>query len=148
MIKKIDHVAIAVKDLEASKRQFIEAFGAKMLFQKENPTDQYCVAIFELGENIVSLIASASPEGFIAKHIDRFGEGVQHIGIEVDDLDDTLGHWEQFGFKTGKYEEVSGVRRQVVLSPKNGFGVIFQVMEWLGEHKNATGEKRMGQIWS
>ena len=147
MIEKIDHIAIAVKDLEASKRKFIEAFGAKFLFQKENPKDQYVVALFRLGENIISLLESTSPEGFIARHIERFGEGVQHIGIEVNNLNTTIEHWDQFGFKTGSYEEVPGVRRQVLLSPKNGFGIIFQVMEWLGEFKESSAERRLGEIW-
>jgi len=147
MIRKVDHIAFAVKDLESSKKKFIEAFGAKLMFQKENPKDQYIVAVFRLGESIISLIESTSPDGFIAKHIERFGEGVQHIGIQVDNLDETIRHWEKFGIKTSNYEEVPGIRRQVLLGPKNGFGVVFQVQDYLGENKYAIDEDRMGKIW-
>lgn len=148
MIRKIDHVAIAVKNLEESKKNFIEAFGAKLMYQKENPKEQYIVAIFRLGENVVSLLQSTTPDGFVAKHIERYGEGVQHIGIQVDNLDDTLKHWAKFGFKTTAVDEAPGVRRQVLLSPKNGFGIVFQVMDWLGEYKYGTDEERMGKLWS
>ena len=147
-IRQIDHVAIAVKDLEASKKKFIEAFGAKLMYQKENKKDKYTVAIFRVGESVMSLLESTSPDGFIAKHIERFGEGVQHIGIQVDNLEETVKHWEKFGFRVSNRETVPEVRDQVLLSPKNGFGIVFQVMEWLGENKYTTAEERMGKIWS
>lgn len=148
MIKKIDHVGIAVKDIEKSKQTFIKAYGAELLCQKENPKDNYVVAVFRVGQNLFSMLESTSPEGFVAKHIERYGEGVQHIAIEVENLDEVTKHWEQFGFKTVNYEEIPGIRRQVLLTPKNGFGIIFQVMEWLGENKTASDEERMRKVWS
>lgn len=147
MIRKVDHIAIAVKDLEASKKMFIEAFGAELIIQKENPEGQYIVAIFKLGESIVSMLESTSPDGFVAKHIGRYGQGIQHVGIEVDNLDEILRHWEKYGFKTSNYAEISGIKREVLLSPKNGFGIIFQVMDWLGELDKATNVERMKEAW-
>ena len=147
MIRKVDHIAIAVKDLEASKRMFIEAFGAELIIQKENPEGQYTVAIFKLGENTISMLESTSPDGFVAKHIERNGQGIQHVGIEVDNLDEIQKHWEKYGFKTSNYAEKPGIKREVLLSPKNGFGIIFQIMDWLGELDKATNVERMKKAW-
>jgi methylmalonyl-CoA epimerase len=148
IFKKVDHIAFAVKDLEAAKKKMIEGFGGKLLFEKEVPEQQYTVAILRVGESIFSLLESTTPDGFVAKHIEKFGEGVQHIGIQVDNLEDTLKTWEALGYKTTAVEEVPGVRRQVLLSPKSGFGVVFQVQDWLGEYKYATDEERFRPMWS
>ncbi|NPV27441.1 MAG: hypothetical protein HPY81_08375 [Firmicutes bacterium] len=148
MIKKIDHIGIAVRDLEAAKKVFTEAFGARLLYQKENLQDKYVFALFKMGEIIFSVLEATSPDSFVARHIERFGEGVDHVAIEVDDLDAVLKHWEKYGFKTLNYEEVPGIRKQVFLSPKNSFGVVFQVLEWLGQNKFANDEERMGRVWS
>jgi len=148
IFKKVDHIAFAVKDLEAAKKKMIEGFGGKLLFEKEVPEQQYTVAILRVGESIFSLLESTTPDGFVAKHIEKFGEGVQHIGIQVDNLEDTLKTWEALGYKTTAVEEVPDVRRQVLLSPKSGFGVVFQVQDWLGEYKYATDEERFRPMWS
>ena len=148
IFKKIDHIAFAVKDLEAAKKNLIDGFGAKLMFQKENPQQQYVVASFRLGEGCISLLESTTPDGFVAKHIERYGEGVQHIGIQVDDLDKTMEVWKKLGFKMTPVEEVPGVRRQTLLSPKNGMGVVFQVQDWLGQYKYAPDEERFGLVWS
>jgi catechol 2,3-dioxygenase-like lactoylglutathione lyase family enzyme len=147
MIRKVDHIAFAVKNLEASKKGIEEGLGAKFLYQQENVEGQYVVAIYRIGESVCSLIESTSPDGFIAKHIEKFGEGVQHIGIQVDNLDETLKVWNALGWKTSAYSEYPGIERQVLLSPRHGFGVVFQVMEWLGKYKYATAEDQFEPIW-
>jgi methylmalonyl-CoA epimerase len=147
IFKKVDHIAFAVKNIEAAKKNLIDGFGAKLLFQKENPQQQYTVSILRLGEICFSLLESTTPDGFVAKHIERYGEGVQHIGIQVDDLDKTLDVWRQLGYKTTPVEDVPGIRRQTLLSPKNGMGVVFQVQDWLGPYKYAPDEERFGALW-
>ena len=83
----------------------------------------------------------------MAKHIERFGESPQHMGIEVNDLGEFMNHLHSQGVKTSAYSEVAGVRREVLVGPKNPLGIILQVFEWLGEYKNASPEKRMTRVW-
>jgi methylmalonyl-CoA/ethylmalonyl-CoA epimerase len=49
--------------------------------------------------------------------------------------------------KTSGYSEIEGVRREVLVGPKNPLGIILQVFEWLGEYKQASPEKRMRKVW-
>jgi catechol 2,3-dioxygenase-like lactoylglutathione lyase family enzyme len=147
MIKKVDHIAVAVRSLEETKKRLETLFGAKFIVEKINPEGQYKVAIFQVGENTFSFLESTSPEGFVAKHLERFGESPQHLGIEVDDLGRFLDHLHRNGVKTANYTEIPGVRKEVLVGAKNPLGIILQVFEWLGEYKNASPETRMTKVW-
>ncbi len=85
MIKKIDHIAIAVRNLHESRKKIEDLFDAKFIVEKVNPEGQYKVAIFQVGESTFSMLEPTSPEGFVAKHIERYGETTQHMGLEVDE---------------------------------------------------------------
>ncbi|MCJ7783478.1 MAG: VOC family protein [Desulfobacterales bacterium] len=147
MIKKIDHIAIAVRNLQESRKKIEDLFDAKFIVEKVNPEGQYKVAIFQVGESTFSMLEPTSPEGFVAKHIERYGETTQHMGLEVDDLNKFIENLHSKGVKTSGYIEIEGVRKEVLVGPKNPFGVILQVFEWLGEYKHASPEKRMTKAW-
>lgn len=147
MIKKIDHIAIAVRNLQESRKRIEDLFGGKFIVEKLNPEGQYKVAIFQVGQSTFSMLEPTSPEGFVAKHIERYGETAQHMGLEVDDLDMFIEHLHSRGVKTSGYIEIEGVRKEVLVGPKNPFGIILQVFEWLGGYKHATPEKRMTKVW-
>ena len=148
MFKKVDHIAIAVRDLKESRRKLEGLFGAKFIVEAMNEKGQYRVAIFRVGENVFTLLESTHPEGFVAKHIDRYGETIQHMGIEVDDIQKFIDHLHTHGLKATNYAEVAGARKEVLVGPKNPLGVILQVFEWVGEYKNATPEERMTKVWA
>ena len=147
MIKRVDHIAIAVRSLEESKEKIEDLFGAKFIVEAINEKGQYKVAIFRVGENIFTLLESTSPEGFVAKHVEKFGETMQHMGVEVDDLNAFTEHLHSRGVKTSGYTEVEGVRKEILVGPKNPLGVILQVVEWLGDYKQASPEGRMTKVW-
>jgi hypothetical protein len=65
----------------------------------------------------------------------------------VEDLEKFIEHLHSRGVKTSGYTEIEGVRKEVLVGPKNPFGIILQVFEWLGEYKHATPEKRMTKVW-
>lgn len=147
MIKKVDHIALAVQNLKESRKKFEELYGAKFVVEKVNPEGNYKVAIFQVGESTFSMLESTHPEGFVAKHVERYGEGVQHMGVEVDDLNKFIEHLHSKGVKTSGYTQIAGVRKEVLVGAKNTFGIILQVFEWLGEYKEASPEKRMTKVW-
>lgn len=147
MIKRIDHIAIAVRSLEESKKKIEDLLGAKFIVEAINEKGQYKVAIFRVGENIFTLLESTSPEGFVAKHVEKFGETMQHMGVEVEDLNKFIDHLHSRGVKTSGYMEVEGVRKEILVGPKNPLGVILQVVEWLGDYKKTSPEERMTEVW-
>lgn len=147
MFKKVDHIAIAVRNLEETKKKMVDLFGAKFIVEKINQEGQYKVAIMNVGETTFSFLEPTTPDGFVAKHIEKFGETTQHLGMEVEDLDQFINHFNSRGIKTSNYSEIPEVRREVLVGPRNPLGVILQVFEWLGEYRNAPPEKRMTKVW-
>ncbi len=148
MFKKIDHIAIAVRNLEETRKRLEDLFGAKFILEAKNEKGQYRVAIFRVGENVFTLLESTHPEGFVAKHIERSGETMQPMAIEVEDIEEFQRHLIANGIKPSGYSEIKGVRKEVLVGPRNPLGVILQVFEWVGEYKNATAEERMKKAWA
>ncbi|MBI5969116.1 MAG: VOC family protein [Deltaproteobacteria bacterium] len=148
MIKKVDHIAIAVRNLQESRKRLEDLLGAKFVVEKVNPEGQYKVAIFQIGESTFSMLEPTSPEGFVAKHIERYGETMQHLALEVENLNQFINHLHSQGVKTSNYTEIEGVRKEVLVGARNPLGVILQIFEWLGEYRNASPEKRMTKVWS
>jgi methylmalonyl-CoA/ethylmalonyl-CoA epimerase len=147
MLKRVDHIAFAVRNLAESRKKIEDLYGARFIVEQVNPEGKYKVAIFRVGESLFSMLESTTPEGFIAKHIERCGEGVQHMGMEVEDLQEFIARLHSQGVKTSGYTEIEGVRREVLVGAGNGFGVVFQVFEWLGDYKKASPEERMTKVW-
>jgi methylmalonyl-CoA epimerase len=130
-VKRIDHVAIAVSNSEEAVQKYVSLFGAEhikteILEEKAGPVK---VAYMRVGENILSLIQDMKEDGFLNKHIAKRGEGMHHLALEVDDLDDFVANAESQGHTIPLRDEFSN-RREVVLRPKDTCGVIMQILEW------------------
>ena len=132
-IKRIDHVAIAVRDADQATRQFVNLLNAvpirtEILQEKAGPVK---VSYLQIGENVLSLAQSMDADGFINKHIDKHGEGLHHMGLEVDDLKEFIEEVESKGFKIPLRDEFTN-RSEVVLRPRDAAGVVLQIVEWKG----------------
>lgn len=90
MVKKIKHMAVAVADVDAAVAQYQELLGIDEPKRGEWKEGRSREAHFFLGEVQIQLCQSTDPEGRFAQHIARSGEGVQHICLEVDNLDEAL----------------------------------------------------------
>ena len=82
-IKRIDHVAIAVRDVDQAVKQYVGLLNAKhvrteVLHEKAGDVK---VAYMQIGENILSLVQSIEADGFINQHIAKHGEGLHHMGL-------------------------------------------------------------------
>lgn len=145
-IKRIDHVAIAVKDADEATQKYVKLLNAvhirtEVLQEKAGPTK---VSYVQLGENIISLIQAMEEDGFVNKHIAKHGEGLHHMGLEVDNLDEFVKEAEAKGFTIPLKDEFSN-RKEVVLRPRDSAGVVLQVMQWKGG-SDKTIEDRIQRI--
>ena len=145
-IKRIDHVAIAVRDADQATQQFVKLLNAvpirtEVLREKAGTVK---VSYLQIGENVLSLVQSMDANGFIDQHIAKHGEGLHHMGLEVDDLDDFIEEVESKGFKIPVRDEFTN-RREVVLRPKDAAGVVLQIVEWRGG-SNVSAEDRLERI--
>jgi len=133
-IKRVDHIAIAVRDLDKSIALFETLFGAKLITKKRGVMQGHpmAVAYLQIGENIFALDEAVDPNGFIARFIDQRGEGLHHLGLEVDNLDAYIQELEAKNIRIPVKELDGAFRREILLSPREASGVVWQVIEWKG----------------
>jgi methylmalonyl-CoA/ethylmalonyl-CoA epimerase len=86
MIKKIEHIGIAVKSLQNSNDLFKKLFGNDHYKVESVESEGVSTSFFQLGETKIELLEATNPESAIAKFIDKKGEGIHHIAYEVDDI--------------------------------------------------------------
>ncbi len=142
-VKKIDHVAIAVRSIAESRQTFEGVYGARYLGQKENMEQQYVVAYFLMGESLITMLEGTTPESFVTQHIEKRGEGIQHVGVEVDDLDTFLAEAREAGVRVANERTIPGIRKEALISPKSAFGIILQPIEWLGDLRDEPHHERI-----
>ena len=145
-IKRIDHVAIAVRDADQATRQYVNLLNAvhirtEILREKAGSVK---VSYLQIGENVLSLVQSMETDGFINQHISKHGEGLHHMGLEVDDLSEFINEVESKGFKIPLRDEFTN-RSEVVLRPRDAAGVVLQILEWKGG-SDASVEDRIERI--
>ncbi|OGL16438.1 MAG: hypothetical protein A3F92_16000 [Candidatus Rokubacteria bacterium RIFCSPLOWO2_12_FULL_71_22] len=131
-VLRIDHVAVAVRDVDAGIATWQKLLGAELVARERltlqgTPTD---AAYLRVGDGLVVLDGAADPGGFIAKFIERRGEGLHHLAVAVDDLDAYVRALEAEGVRIPHRESLGPLRREILLSPKDLNGVVVQVIEW------------------
>jgi len=89
-VLKVDHIGIAVKDLDAAKKFYTDVLG--MMAQGEEVIEQQKVKVCFIpsGDSEVELLESTTPDGPIAKFIEKKGEGIQHVALRVDSIENAL----------------------------------------------------------
>ena len=91
MIRRIDHIGIAVNSLEDAVKLYADALGLKVKAIEIVESQKVRTAIIPVGESKIELLESTHPEGVIAKHIEKRGEGLHHLALEVSDIEEVLG---------------------------------------------------------
>lgn len=91
MITKINHIGIAVNSIDEAAKLYTDALGLKVKDIEVVEDQKAKTAIIPVGESKIELIESTDPEGTIAKYIERRGEGLHHLALEVSNIEDALG---------------------------------------------------------
>ena len=131
MIKGIAYVGIAVKDIQQARENFNNKFGSEIMRIGESDVDKVKNTYLRLGEDIFELMEPYSPESPVARFIKRRGEGVQYIGLEVEDLDEAISVFRKRGvrFTTDDPVEYPNGSRWAFIHPKEMHGVLFALIE-------------------
>ena len=90
MITKINHIGIAVQNIERALKLYTEALGLEVKDIEIVAEQKVRTAIIPIGESKIELLESTDPEGVIAKHIEKRGEGLHHIALEVSSIEEAL----------------------------------------------------------
>lgn len=130
-VKRIDHVGIAVADIAAAKRVYEDLLGLK-LTREEVVTDQGVRTFFYPIAGVkLELLESVTPDGPIAKHIEKRGAGLQHLAVEVDDIDSAIAELKRKGVRMLDETPRKGVEdsRIAFVHPKDTHGVLLELVE-------------------
>ncbi|MFH1382514.1 MAG: methylmalonyl-CoA epimerase [Chloroflexota bacterium] len=90
MITKINHIGIAVNNIDEAVKLYTEALGLTLKDVEINVEQKVKTALIPVGESMIELLESTEPDGTIAKFIERRGEGLHHLALEVDNIEDAL----------------------------------------------------------
>jgi len=90
LITKINHIGIAVQNIERALKLYTEALGLEVKDIEIVAEQKVRTAIIPVGESKIELLESTDPEGVIAKHIEKRGEGLHHIALEVSSIEEAL----------------------------------------------------------
>jgi methylmalonyl-CoA/ethylmalonyl-CoA epimerase len=131
MIKKIDHIGIAVKDLAETLKLYEGILGLKAVGTEVVEEQKVKTAFLPTGESEVELLESTAPDGPIAKYIDKNGQGIQHIAFRVDNLEQRLAELKAKGVRLidEKPRRGAGGARIAFLHPKSTYGVLIELCE-------------------
>lgn len=129
---KIAHIGIAVKSLEATLPFYSVQLGLKLLGTEEVPSEQVKVAFLEIGESRIELLEPLSPESAIAKFIEKRGEGIHHIALDVEDVQARLDRLKENGVPLIHEQPKEGAHDAMIafLHPKAANGVLYELCQY------------------
>lgn len=130
-MKKIEHIGIAVKNLETSIPLFEKLLNTPCYKTEMVASENVNTAFFQKGESKIELLESTTPDGVIAKYIDKKNEGIHHLAFEVADIALEMKRLESEGFTLLNPVPKKGADNKLVcfLHPKGTNGVLIELCQ-------------------
>lgn len=128
---KIEHIGIAVKNLDESNAVFAKLFGAEHYKTEEVESEGVKTSFFKSGPNKIELLEATKPESPIAKFLEKKGEGIHHIAFAVEDIEAEIRRLQQEGFRVLNEVPKKGADNKLVafLHPKGTNGVLVELCQ-------------------
>ena len=137
----LDHIGIAVRELDAAVSTYGDALGLTACGREHLADRGIEVAIFQAGSSRIELIAAAAPDSEISKYLQKRGEGLHHICLQVTDLDATLGRLKASGVRLIDQVPRTGAegKRTAFVHPHACHGVLIELAEKTPPKENHHG---------
>jgi methylmalonyl-CoA/ethylmalonyl-CoA epimerase len=131
MIENLDHIGIAVRDIDDALEFFSHCLGVRCTHVEEVADQKVKIAFLPVGDTNLELLQSTDPEGAVAKFIEKRGEGIQHLALRVDDIEKTLSDLREKGVRLIDEIPRMGAHgtRIAFLHPKSTHGVLIELTE-------------------
>lgn len=128
---KLEHIGIAVKDIEASNKLFETLFNSPHYKTEEVASEGVKTSFFKLGESKIELLEASNEDSAIAKFISKKGEGIHHLAFEVKDIDFEIDRLSKEGFKLIHEVAKDGAdnKRIAFLHPKSTNSVLIELCQ-------------------
>lgn len=134
-MKKIEHIGIAVKDIELSNDLFGKLLGNPHYKIEAVESEGVMTSFFKAGPNKIELLQATNEESPIAKFIEKKGEGIHHIAFAVDDIKSEIERLQEEGFKMIHEKPKKGADNKLIafLHPKSTNGVLIELCQDIKE---------------
>ena len=131
LLTEIDHVAIAVHDLEAAIAYYAETFGATVTHRERIERDGVEEALIKVADSYIQLLTPVSDASPVAKFLDSRGEGIHHVGYRVADCGVALARVKELGGRVIDEAPRPGSRGTTVafVHPKGAFGTLIELVQ-------------------
>lgn len=131
MIKKIDHIAIAVKNLAEEITRYRDVLGLEYLGSEVVAEQKVNVAFFKINDVFIELLEPIGPDSPISAFIEKKGSGLHHLALEVDDIQATIRRLQEKNVQMLNSEPKSGVHHSKIafVHPKSFSGVLFELKQ-------------------
>lgn len=128
---RVEHIGIAVNSLSEAIPVYEALLGSPCYKQETVESEQVCTAFFQKGETKIELLESQTPEGVIARFIQKKGEGVHHVAFEVDDIRAEMVRLQNAGFTLLAEEPKMGADQKLIcfVHPKSTNGVLVELCQ-------------------
>jgi methylmalonyl-CoA/ethylmalonyl-CoA epimerase len=128
---KIEHIGIAVKDIEAANETYRKLFGYEHYKTEEVASEGVITSFFKCGESKIELLEGTTENSAITKFVEKRGEGMHHIAFAVEDIHSEMKRLEEEGFILLNKEPKRGADNKwvVFLHPKSSNGVLVELCQ-------------------
>ena len=130
-MRKIEHIGIAVQDIEASNKVFTKIFGKKSYKSESVESESVITSFFQVGESKIELVAATNRDSPIAKYMDKNREGMHHIAFDVEDIKAEMKRLQSEGIRTLNDQPKHGADNKLIcfLHPKDTNGVLIELCQ-------------------
>jgi len=130
-LTELDHVGIAVHDLEAVVAWYAEMFGATVAHRERIESDGVDEALIKVADSYIQLLAPYTDSSPLARFLEKRGEGIHHVGYRVDNCDEVLEHIKAEGARVVDEHPRTGSRGTTVafVHPKTAQGTLIELVE-------------------
>jgi methylmalonyl-CoA/ethylmalonyl-CoA epimerase len=133
-MRKIEHIGIAVHDIEASNKVFTKIFGKESYKSESVQSESVITSFFQVGESKIELVAATNQDSPIAKYLDKNREGMHHIAFDVQDIKSEMKRLQSEGIRTLNDQPKKGADNKLIcfLHPKDTNGVLIELCQEIG----------------
>ena len=130
-MRKIEHIGIAVHDIEASNKVFTKIFGKESYKSESVETESVITSFFQVGESKIELVAATNQNSPIAKYFTKNREGMHHIAFDVQDIKAEMKRLQSEGIRTLNEQPKQGADNKLIcfLHPKDTNGVLIELCQ-------------------
>ena len=131
MFNRVDHIGVAVEDIDASLELYERDYGMTLVHREVIAEQGVEAVLLDVGENHIELLAALGPDTPVGKFIAKKGPGMHHVAYQVDDIEATLAALKEAGLRLIDEKPRTGIRnsRVAFLHPKTAGGLLTEIVQ-------------------